>query len=75
MLCNHQFIDTKCKPLRQLILIFEWILTANLQVKKKSKIQPNFSLVEQKLSKIVCRINDAPPDGTDLIVMNKPHIP
>lgn len=43
--------------------------------KKKSKIQPNFSLVEQKLSKIVCRINDAPPDGTDLIVMNKPHIP
>lgn len=49
--------------------------TSKKKKKKKSIIQPNFSLVEQKLSKIVCRINDAPPDGTDLIVMNKPHIP
>lgn len=41
---------------------------------KRAKVQPNFSLVVQKLSEVVCRMNDA-PDETDLIVMGNPHIP
>lgn len=41
---------------------------------KRAKVQPNFSLVVQKLNEVVCRMNDA-PDETALIVMDKSHIP